>query len=100
MRGCRSYLALVSLALILVLGLGTSVFGAGEPAPIKIGLQAPITGQWAYEGEMAKNCGQIVAGESNGNGGVLGGRKIEIVVGDDQCSPKQSALVAQRMISE
>jgi len=99
-RGCRSYLAVISLALILVLGLGTNVFGASDTAPVRIGLQAPITGQCAYEGEMARNCVQIVADEINGKGGVLGGRKIEIVVGDDQFSPKQSALVAQRMISE
>ncbi|HCD41310.1 MAG TPA: branched chain amino acid ABC transporter substrate-binding protein, partial [Firmicutes bacterium] len=72
----------------------------GESAPIRIGLQAPITGSWAYEGEMARNCVQIVADEINSKGGILGGRKVEIVIGDDQGSPKQSALVAQRMISE
>ena len=63
------------------------------------GLQAPITGSWTYE-EMARNCVQIVAEEINSKGGILGGRKVEIVIGDDQGSPKQSALVAQRMISE
>ncbi|MDI6637976.1 MAG: branched-chain amino acid ABC transporter substrate-binding protein [Bacillota bacterium] len=97
MRGCRSRLCLVFLVMVLGLGLGTSAFAAKEP--IRIGLQAPITGQWAYEGEMALNCVQIVADEINAKGGVLG-RPIEIVPGDDQCSPKQSALVAQRMLSE
>ncbi len=100
MRGCRSCLVLIALSLTLVLGFGASVFGAGETGPVRIGLQAPVTGQWAYEGEMARNCVEIIADEINGKGGVLGGRKIEIVVGDDQCSPKQSALVAQRMISD
>jgi branched-chain amino acid transport system substrate-binding protein len=99
-RSCRWSLALVSFALLFALVLGTSVFGAGESAPIRIGLQAPITGSWAYEGEMARNCVQIVADEINSKGGILGGRKVEIVIGDDQGSPKQSALVAQRMISE
>ncbi len=89
------------MALVLILaaavGLGGSAIAAGEP--IRIGLQAPITGQWAFEGEMARNCVQIVVDEINAKGGVLG-RQIEIVLGDDQCSPKQSALVAQRMLSE
>lgn len=97
MRGRRSGLVVVFLALILATGLGSSVLAAKEP--IRIGLQAPITGQWAYEGEMARNCVQIVADEINAKGGVLG-RPIEIVPGDDQCTPKQSALVAQRMLSE
>ena len=79
------------------MGLGTGAFAA--VGPVRIGLQAPITGQWAYEGEMARNCVQIVADQINAKGGVLG-RPIEIVLGDDQCSPKQSAVVAQRMLSE
>ncbi|HAI85509.1 MAG TPA: branched chain amino acid ABC transporter substrate-binding protein, partial [Firmicutes bacterium] len=56
--------------------------------PIRIGLQAPITGPWAYEGEMARNCVQIVVDEVNKAGGLLG-RPVEIVLGDDQGSPKQ-----------
>jgi branched-chain amino acid transport system substrate-binding protein len=99
-KGYRMYLVLISLALVLVSALGTGALGAGKLDPIRIGLQAPITDQWAYEGEMAKNCVQIVADEINGKGGILGGRKIEIVVGDDQGSVRQSALTAQRMISE
>lgn len=97
MRGRRSSLVVIFLALILAVGLGSSVLAAKEP--IRIGLQAPITGQWAYEGEMARNCVQIVADEINAKGGVIG-RPIEIVPGDDQCTPKQSALVAQRMLSD
>ncbi|MEW6230459.1 MAG: branched-chain amino acid ABC transporter substrate-binding protein, partial [Bacillota bacterium] len=97
MRGRRSGLVIALLILILATGLGSSVLAAKDP--IRIGLQAPITGQWAYEGEMARNCVQIVADEINAKGGILG-RPIEIVAGDDQCTPKQSALVAQRMLSE
>ncbi|MGE5571861.1 MAG: branched-chain amino acid ABC transporter substrate-binding protein [Bacteroidota bacterium] len=97
MRGCRSSWCPVVLVLLLGLGLGTGAFAAVEP--VRIGLQAPITGQWAYEGEMARNCVQIVADQINAKGGVLG-RPIEIVLGDDQCSPKQSAVVAQRMLSD
>jgi branched-chain amino acid transport system substrate-binding protein len=96
----RSSLLLVALSLVLSLSAGHSL---GAPEPIKIGLQAPITGPWAYEGEMARNCVQIVADEINSAGGIAIGavkRPVEIVLGDDQGSPRQSALVAQRMLSD
>ena len=96
MKRNRSGLLLIVAALVLSLSLGHCVMAAAEP--IRIGLQAPITGPWAYEGEMARNCVQIVVDEVNKAGGLLG-RPVEIVLGDDQGSPKQSALVAQRMVS-
>ncbi|MGI6036258.1 MAG: branched-chain amino acid ABC transporter substrate-binding protein [Limnochordia bacterium] len=86
------------VVMVFLLGLLT-ITGAAAPKPIRIGLQGPITGAWAYEGEMAVNSVQIVADQINGAGGVLG-RPIEIVVGDDQGSPRQGALVAQRMVSD
>ncbi|BAS27482.1 branched-chain amino acid ABC transporter substrate-binding protein [Limnochorda pilosa] len=86
-----------SLAGLLVLTLLAVPVLAQEP--LRIGLQAPITGPWAYEGEMARNSVEIVRDQINARGGVLG-RPIEIVLGDDQGNPRQSALVAQRMVSE
>jgi branched-chain amino acid transport system substrate-binding protein len=86
----------------LVIGLTFALAGAGFAQvqdPIRIGLQGPLTGPWALEGEMAQNSVQVVADQINARGGVLG-RQIEIVLGDDQGEPRQSALVAQRMISQ
>ena len=83
----------------LMLGLVLSLSSAGMAQPIRIGLQGPITGAWALEGEMAVNSVQVVADQINARGGVLG-RPVEIVIGDDQGEPRQSALTAQRMIAE
>src|SRR5690554_2245327 len=91
----RSFAAMVLSFLLIALATGT---GAAQQ-PIRIGLQAPITGPWAYEGEMARNSVEIVKDQINARGGVLG-RPIEIVLGDDQGNPRQSALVAHRMVSE
>lgn len=44
------------IVFLFVLSVGAV---AAEEKPIKIGLQAPITGQWAYEGEMAKNSVEV-----------------------------------------
>ncbi|REJ32768.1 MAG: branched chain amino acid ABC transporter substrate-binding protein [Bacillota bacterium] len=89
----------IVVVLALVLGLVLSVSAAGLAQPIRIGLQGPITGAWALEGEMAVNSVQVVADQINARGGVLG-RPIEIVIGDDQGEVRQSALTAQRMIAE
>ncbi len=101
MRGCRSYLAVISLALILVLGLGTNVFGGQatllrSESVYKLLLQVSVHMREKWLGIVYR----LSQTKSTGKAEFLGGRKVEIVVGDDQFSPKQSALVAQRMISE
>src|SRR5690625_3516507 len=90
----------VTTLVIALLGLMAAYGSVALAAdPIRIGLQGPITGPWALEGEMAVNSVEVVADQINARGGVLG-RPIEIVLGDDQGEPRQSALVAQRMISQ
>ena len=85
------------LAFLFVLPLGIAY---AQEKPIKIGLQAPITGQWAYEGEMAKNSVEVALQMIQEEGGILGGRKIEIVIADDASNPRDSALAAQRLVSQ
>lgn len=88
------------IGLVLVVAFAFGLTGTGSAAdPIRIGLQGPITGPWALEGEMAVNSVQVAVDRINEQGGVLG-RPIEIILGDDQGEPRQSALVAQRMISQ
>jgi branched-chain amino acid transport system substrate-binding protein len=67
--------------------------------PIRIGLQAPITGSFAIEGQMAKQCVELAAELINQQGGI-NGRPIEIIVADDASNPRDSALAAQRLISQ
>lgn len=66
---------------------------------IKIGLQAPLTGAFAAEGEWAQQSVEVAAQLINDKGGVLG-KKVEIVVVDDASNPKDSALAAQKLISQ
>ncbi|NMC12022.1 MAG: ABC transporter substrate-binding protein, partial [Chloroflexi bacterium] len=70
-----------------------------EPTTIQIGLQAPLTGDFASEGQWAKQCVEVAADLINKKGGVLG-KQIEIVVADDASNPKDSALAAQKLISQ
>jgi len=87
---------------ILVLAVGVASLGvmAADKALVVIGLQAPITGAEAIEGEMAKQSVEIAAQMINEKGGILDGRMIEIMVVDDACQPKESALAAIKLISK
>ncbi len=76
------------------LGLAAS---AQEGEPIKIGLQGPMTGDYAYEGQGFQKAVQLLVDQVNENGGLLG-RPVELVVEDDAGDPTQAALVADRMI--
>jgi len=85
---------------VLVLTLGAASLGVMAAEPVVIGLQAPITGSAAIEGEMAKQSVEIAAQMINEKGGILGGRMIEIRIADDACQPKAGALAAMKLITQ
>lgn len=84
-------------ALMLVVALAGC--GGGSSKTVKIALQAPITGDYAYEGQMAKQSVEVAAELINKAGGVLG-KQVEVVVVDDGSNPKDSALAAQKAVSQ
>src|SRR5674536_49162 len=70
----------------------------GDTGTIQIALQAPITGDYAYEGQMAKQSVEVATELINKAGGVLG-RQIAVTVVDDGSNPKDSAIAAQKAVS-
>jgi branched-chain amino acid transport system substrate-binding protein len=87
------------LSIFLVLGLWTVSFTYSAD-PVVIGLQGPITGPWAYEGQMAKQSCEIAADLINSRGGILGGRKVEVRVVDDEGQPRTGALAATKLVGQ
>lgn len=90
----RLYLAMLLVAALLVLA-------SCGPAPsntIKIGLEAPLTGDYAEEGKGFQNAIQLLVDQTNAAGGI-NGQKVQLVVEDDKGDPKEAALVADRLIS-
>lgn len=83
------------LALVLILTLFTACGGGG--GTIKIGLQGPMTGDYAYEGKGFENAVKMLVEQTNAAGGI-NGRQVELIVEDDAGDPTQSALVAQRLV--
>ncbi|MBN2283727.1 MAG: branched-chain amino acid ABC transporter substrate-binding protein [Deltaproteobacteria bacterium] len=86
------------VCLLVCFCLPFSSMAAGKP--VVIGLQGPITGPWAYEGEMAKQSCEIAAQIINDKGGILGGRMVELRVVDDAGEPKTGALAAQKLVGQ
>ena len=89
-----------ALSMILSACAPAAAPGAAPAAEkIQIGLQAPLTGDYAAEGQWAKQSVEVAADLINKKGGVLG-KQIEIVVVDDASNPKDSALAAQKLVAQ
>ena len=83
------------LAVVAAVGL----FAGAASAQVKIALNGPITGQLASFGEQMKRGAEMAVADLNAKGGV-NGQKVELVIGDDQCDPKQAVAVANRAAQE
>ncbi len=64
---------------------------------IKIGVAGPMTGDQSKQGQDIKKGVELAVSEWNDRGGVLG-KKIELLVGDDQQDPRQARAVANKLV--
>jgi branched-chain amino acid transport system substrate-binding protein len=90
---------------IWVLAIGSFLLGSFLPAawaagPVKIGVGLPLTGPLAFLGTEFLKGAQLAAAEVNKSGGILGGRKIELVVRDHKGIPAEAVTLAKRLIAE
>jgi branched-chain amino acid transport system substrate-binding protein len=67
---------------------------------VKIGVGLPLTGPLAFLGNEYLKGAQVAVERINGAGGVLGGRKIELVVRDHKGIPAEGLAVAKRLVTE
>jgi branched-chain amino acid transport system substrate-binding protein len=79
--------------------LGTAAAAAADSSTITIGVAGPMSGSEAQFGDQFRRGATKAVEDLNAKGGVLG-RKIELVVGDDACDPKQAVSVANDMVSK
>ena len=87
-------------SLLVFLLLGLTVFDCQKAQDvIKIGIAGPMTGDQAKMGMDFKNGVSLAVQEWNSKGGVLG-KKIDVIVSDDQHDPKQAVSVANKMVNE
>ncbi|MED3564436.1 ABC transporter substrate-binding protein [Bacillus xiapuensis] len=64
---------------------------------IKVGLQAPMTGDNAQYGQDMKNGVELAFKKINSDGGI-NGKKLELIVGDDKATPTEAVAVVNKMI--
>jgi branched-chain amino acid transport system substrate-binding protein len=82
----------------------TAVYGllglAGiAQADVKIGLNVPLTGFAAADGKSALEGAKLAVAQANATGGIKG-EKIDLVIYDDQASPKEAAPIATKLVEK
>jgi branched-chain amino acid transport system substrate-binding protein len=91
------------LALVALAGVGVVVAAlplpAGAQTPIKIGASMSVTGTYAKPGSYQKEGYDICIDELNAKGGLLG-RKVELVIYDDQSQPATAVKLYEKLITE
>lgn len=93
---CLSRRTFVSAALAVIGFACLPVAMAAEP--IKIGLITALSGQSALAGEAISRGMQVAIDEINAKGGLLGGRKLELVRRDDEANPAKGVVAARELI--
>jgi len=77
-----------------------SAASASAADTIKLALIDPLTGPFAYQGNQSMRQWQFGMEEINARGGVLGGRKLELVAFDNKSSPQETLIVLKQVIDQ
>ena len=85
----------------LLLSVLSTVFFLGlvHADSVKIGFNVPLTGFAAADGKSALNGAKLAVKQANQAGGI-NGKMIELVVYDDQASPKQAVPISNKLIEK
>ena len=76
-----------------------SAAGLAKAQDIKIAVVGPITGSNAAQGEQLKRGAEMAVKDINSKGGVLG-KRLDLIVADDACDPKQAVAVANDVVGK
>ena len=91
--------AVTGILLALILAGG---FAGPQPAQsageVKIGLSAPLTGDWAEYGADFKRSVSMVFDKANKEGGI-NGKKIVLEVADSRGDAKEAVLIAEKFVA-
>jgi branched-chain amino acid transport system substrate-binding protein len=86
----------VALVVMASLAVAAPLFAAEV---LKVGVQAPITGSYANEGQGIDQSVRLLAEQINADGGVMG-RMIEVVTCDDEGTAMKAAICAKDLVSK
>ena len=83
---------------IAALPFAPHLANAQTSEPIRIGVLAPLTGGGGPYGADIVKASKLAADQINASGGVLGGRKIELFVEDDETSATAAVKAARKLL--
>jgi branched-chain amino acid transport system substrate-binding protein len=89
---------LLVILLVAFASLTALQCGRQSDSVIRVGLEAPLTGDYAYEGRGFERAVRLLVDQTNAAGGI-DGRRMELLVEDDKGDPREASLVADRMAS-
>jgi len=72
---------------------------ATSSGTVKLGMVVPLSGSSAPTGAYMRNGAQLAVDEINKAGGVLKGRKLELLVEDEACDAQQAVASANKVVS-
>ncbi len=84
--------------LAVVIAALAALPSSAQQSPVKLGLAAAVSGGSAASGEAIRRGLVIAIDEVNAKGGVLGGRKLELVVRDDEGNPQKGVTIARELV--
>jgi branched-chain amino acid transport system substrate-binding protein len=96
----RLTLLLTAMTALAALLAPTPVAAGGDEEPIKLGVLAILSGPVGEVGQDAVRGAELAVARINDNGGLLGGRELELVVADDQADPAIAVQAATRLVQE
>jgi branched-chain amino acid transport system substrate-binding protein len=96
---CRRSVAIGALGAAVALALAAALPAAAQE-PIRIGHVAALSGASAQSGEAITRGLAVAIDEINAKGGLLGGRKLELVQRDDESVPPKGVVAARELISK
>ncbi len=91
---------MVTVLVAMLAGRGHDRTARLAQEPIKLGVVGPHTGPAAADGLSTLIGAQVAAQEINGAGGLLGGRKIEIVAADSRGIPAESVSAFRKVVTQ
>jgi len=92
----KSTLVRFAVSALAALAVTAPAFAADT---IKIGVAGPHTGDLAPYGLPTKDAAEMVVADINAKGGI-NGKKVELMLADDQCKPEIATNVATKLVSE
>ena len=98
-RRALSLILLLALLLPLLSCGNQSQEGAADKGTIKIGYFGDLSGPTFNFGQSAKNGVLLAAAQINQVGGI-NGRKLDVVIEDDQGSPERAAVIANKLMHQ